>query len=442
MKTISKYCDENLRRAFPFYKIKTSHIAATALLALASAGANAGGFMVNLQGAKQTGMGHVGTALKLDASSVFFNPGSMSFLESRYNFSGGVSGIASTAAYKSNDGSITSETNSPFGTPFNAYASIKITEKFSAGIAVYTPFGSGLAWKEDWVGRFLSQNITLRAVYYQPTVSYKIIPQLGVGVGLVFATGSVEVNRAIPAGPNGTTSLKGNTSAFGFQAGIYAEPTEKLSIGLTYRSQVTMDVQGGDATFNVPSSLKTSFPEGNKFSAKLPLPASLNLGVGYKITDKFLLSGEFNYIFYSVYDSLNFDFEKNTASLADSRNPRLYSDVYIARLGGQYNITDNFTVRAGGYFDKSPVNNEYYSPETPDADRIGVSTGFSYAFLFGKPTGTAETSGKTYGSKLSIDVAFLYVHGLERATSYKPSNFSGIYRVNVYVPTVGLSYNF
>lgn len=442
MKTISMYFDENLRQALSFCKSKTPKILATAMVTFVVTNTFAGGFMVNLMGAKQNGMGHVGTALKLDASAVYFNPGMMSFLDNKYNFSAGVSGISSTAAYKSADGGITSETNSPLGTPFNAYVSIKFTDKLSGGLAVYTPFGSAVSWKDDWTGRFLSQNISLRAIYYQPTVSYKIIPQLGIGAGLVFATGAVEVNRAIPAGANGATSLKGNTSAFGFQVGVYAEPTEKLSIGVTYRSQVTMDIKGGDATFNVPSSLSANFPSPNKFSAKLPLPATLNLGVGYKITNKFQLSAEFNYIFYSAYDSLIFDFEKNTSSLADSRNPRLYKDVYIARLGGQYKISDNFTVRAGGYFDKSPVNNDYYSPETPDADRIGLSGGFSYAILFGKSAGTAETTGNSTGKRLSIDVAFLYIHGLERSTSYKPANFSGTYRVNAYIPSVGLSYSF
>ena len=37
----------------------------------------AGGFQVNLQGTKQTGMGHLGTSFHLGASSAFFNPAMM-----------------------------------------------------------------------------------------------------------------------------------------------------------------------------------------------------------------------------------------------------------------------------------------------------------------------------------------------------------------------------
>ena len=37
----------------------------------------AGGFQVNLQGTKQTGMGHLGSSFYLGASSTYFNPAMM-----------------------------------------------------------------------------------------------------------------------------------------------------------------------------------------------------------------------------------------------------------------------------------------------------------------------------------------------------------------------------
>ena len=44
-----------------------------AAAAIAS-GAYAEGYQVNNMSAKQTGMGHVGTAMKLNSESIFFNP--------------------------------------------------------------------------------------------------------------------------------------------------------------------------------------------------------------------------------------------------------------------------------------------------------------------------------------------------------------------------------
>ena len=46
----------------------------------------AGGYQVGLHGVKQIGMGLVGTSLTLDASSLFYNPGGLSFITPDYSF--------------------------------------------------------------------------------------------------------------------------------------------------------------------------------------------------------------------------------------------------------------------------------------------------------------------------------------------------------------------
>src|SRR5882762_4280284 len=82
----------------------------------------AGGFQVNLQGQKQTGMGHTGTGLLLDASSILFNPGAVTFLDSVYSISFGSSFIIPRTQYvESYPGIYTAETESHIGTPFTLY---------------------------------------------------------------------------------------------------------------------------------------------------------------------------------------------------------------------------------------------------------------------------------------------------------------------------------
>ena len=49
-----------------------------AAAAIAS-GAYAEGYQVNNMSAKQTGMGHVGPAMKLNSESIFFNPAATAF---------------------------------------------------------------------------------------------------------------------------------------------------------------------------------------------------------------------------------------------------------------------------------------------------------------------------------------------------------------------------
>src|SRR5436853_6832449 len=84
----------------------------------------AGGFQVNLQGQRQTGMGHTGTGYVTDAATIFFNPGGMGWLDTMVNLSGGVSFIMPRTEYlEAFPGTYTAEMVHNEGTPFEFYYS-------------------------------------------------------------------------------------------------------------------------------------------------------------------------------------------------------------------------------------------------------------------------------------------------------------------------------
>lgn len=385
----------------------------------------AGGFQVNLQGNKQTGMGHLGTGLTLGASNVYFNPGSMGFLDKKFSSEVGGSFITSEVAFQDQSTGITERTNNPLGTPFYAYASYKVTDKFSAGIGVYTPFGSTVDWGKEWSGSKLIQDISLRAIFIQPTVSYKITDKIGFGAGLNIVSGSVELNRELdaPFGDDNTVNLQGSTVAFGFNAGLYIQASEKLSFGLTYRSQVDVELKEGDATFSVDPLLATTLPN-TTFDATLPLPSTITFGIGYQINEKWLVSIEESFVQWSAYESLDFDFAN--ASTPDSKNARNYEDAIIVRAGVQYTASEKLDLRAGFYYDQSPIQDDYFSPETPNSDNYGITLGASF-----DPT-----------EKFGIDASILYIIGSERESYYQPEGFGGKYASRSFIPGIGLHYNF
>lgn len=389
-----------------------------------------GGFQVNLLGIKQIGMGHLGIGLKLDGSSVYFNSAALSFMPTKYSFSAGLSGIVAKTAFRKSDTGILERSDNPLGTPFYFYGATKLSEKFSVGLGIYTPFGSGVDWGDQWQGRYLIQRISLKTIFFQPTLSFKPHDKISIGAGLIYAYGAVKLNQALPLsnseGAEGQAELSGTTGGWGVNAGAFFQITEKLSLGLTYKSKIFMKMEDGKADFTVPASLASGFPSGNTFNASIPLPGSINGGVAFQATEKLLVGLDVNFIQWSSYDSLNFDFKNNTAQLRDSKNPRKYKDVMIVRLGGQYAFSDKFTIRAGGYYDLSPVSDEYLNPETPDSDRLGLSAGLSF-----KPC-----------TQLSIDASFLYINAATRKANYSPKNFEGTYKTVAYVPGIGLTYNF
>ena len=139
------------------------------------------GYQVNVLSAKQTGMGHVGTGMKLGAESMHFNPAGLVWLNNHMDISVGVSAVAAKAKY-THDG-YSAKTDNPLSTPLYAYAGYRIYDNLAAGISLTTPYGNGLKWPKNWAGVNLIQDISLRSYVLQPTLSYKITDKLSVGVG-------------------------------------------------------------------------------------------------------------------------------------------------------------------------------------------------------------------------------------------------------------------
>lgn len=413
------------------------------LLALAGTSAFAGGYRVSLQGQKQLAMGHTGVAVVNSAEVLFFNPAGMAFLEDKFNASVGANALFAKTKFQNETYNWQNSTDN-LGTPFNVYASYKINKWLSAGIAVYTPYGSKVEWDQDWQGSHLVNNIDLKAIYVQPTISLKVSDEFAIGGGPIYVTGSVEFNRNLNrnfTNENGdradvTIDAKGIT-AWGYTAGFMFNPCKDLRLGVNYRSEIIMEARGGDATFNdVPAFAQGTY-SNTTFDADLPLPAELTAGLSFNVTKKWMLAFDYNRTMWSAYDNLNIKF----ASGASSSNPRNYHDTNTYRVGTQYVANDKFTFRAGWYKDESPISAGYFAPETPRNDSMGYTGGLTYQI----------------NKKLGVDASFLYLHFDEIDASYDHYQetsvvngqvvsstipFGGTYKSTVFSPGLGLTYSF
>lgn len=387
------------------------------------------GYQVNFQGQKQQGMGGAGTALPLDGASLFFNPGSSSFLKENSVNLAFTPTFANTLFTDANTFE-SARTNSPMGTPFSAYAVYRAKEesKMFFGLAVYTPFGSTIQWEDGWMGRFALTKLKLKSIFIQPTISYKINDKIGIGAGFVYCVGNVNLQKDLPVqdstGQYGHAELSGSASGFGVNAGIYVQATKMLGIGLTYRSKVNMAVSDGQATFTVPSSLDENFPDGS-FSSSLPLPQVITLGLSIKINEKWSVAMDLNYVGWKAYDTLAFDYATNTSSLVDTKSARKYENIAAFRTGFNYKVNDMFDVRMGIARGNSPVKYGYVTPETPDGNRINYTAGLGY----------------TMGEHFQIDASVFYTH-VKRTDTNIETGLSGTYTTNVVAPGIAIIYKF
>jgi long-chain fatty acid transport protein len=380
-------------------------------------------------------MGHTGVAVVNNAELAFFNPAGLVYLENKINVAAGASAVFSNVKYQNSEFGISSETDSPVGTPFYAYGSYRVNDWLTLGLAAYTPYGSSVEWPTDWAGSHLVNNIDLQAIYIQALASVKISDKLSVGGGPIYVNGSVNFNRNL----NRTlTDLNGNrsnvtvdasgVSAFGWSASAMYNATEDLRFGINYRSEIMVEAEGGDATFqNVPNSPLTPFQD-TQFDAALPMPAELSVGLSYELLDKWLFAFDYNMTYWDVYESLDIDFANATP---DSNNPRNYKNSSSYRFGLQYFANETVTLRVGYYFDESPVQSGYFAPETPRNDAHGFTGGLSLHV----------------SDRFSIDAAFLYnrYEEVDESYNYYTENgetvpFEGTYKTSAFIPGLGVTY--
>ena len=132
-----------------------------------------------------------------------------------------------------------------------------------------------------------------------------------------------------------------------------------------------------------------------------------------------------NYVFWSIYDSLNFDFAENTDKLADLKSGRHYTNAFIFRAGWQGELKDNLLVRGGLTYDMTPVPDGFLTPETPDANKLALSGGIGYQW-----------------KQLRIDASFTWVEGAARYDINQETNFGGMFKGRAFIPGFGLTYIF
>lgn len=393
----------------------------------------AGGFRVALQSARQIGMGHVGTGMKLGPESIFFNPGAV-VLSDKQGVSISGNAIFSNVQFNSPLSDYVAEQVSHTSTPVAAYGSFNITDRLAGGLGFYTPYGSRSEWPENWQGQYISQLIDLKVFYFQPTLSYKVNEKLGIGAGLIYSMGSVELVRGIPLGADATktpdATLEAKANGIGYNAGISYTVDDDLTLGINYRSKVDVKAEDGTISFTqdrMPVSAAQAFT-ATQFKASIPLPAELTFGSGLQVNDRLTIASDFNYYFWSAYQELKFQYNGLVGGEAESVIPQAWEDSWAVRAGLQYMASDKLYLRGGAIYDAEVAPDTTLSPVTPDQARYSFTGGFTF-----NPT-----------EKLAIDGSIDFVNGIER-TVYRQNNiaqFGQRYKQSAIIPSFGINYSF
>lgn len=390
-------------------------------------------YQLNMQGMRQLAMGGSGGAIPWDASTVFYNPAGMNAIRNVQVYGSMNAMMPRTRYVPAPTGAGTLDAEEKTFTPFNVYfvSPLGYKSPLSIGMGIYTPFGTGINWGDNWTGRYLVQEMRMNTTFFQPTLSWQITDEISLGAGFIYARGNFEYRRAMPIiGEDGTeasSELTGKANGVGYNVGLHIKANDDVQFGITYRSQVNMNINRGYARFtNIPGSVGSSYIN-TAFETTLPMPQVVTVAMGWTVNENLTLQFEANYAGWAAYDSLRFDYENNTDLLTDEASPRRYRNSVTLRAGMQYTFrNDRWNMMLGTAYVPSPVREGYLHPEMPDAKHFLATGGLSFQI----------------SNRITAIGAVQYMFGEVRTGRSTEYGFAGKYLTKVINPGVALTYDF
>jgi long-chain fatty acid transport protein len=351
-------------------------IAAVSATVCSSAYGQAGGGGIRLYevGTPDMGLSGVGAGARAqDAATAYSNPAGMTSLPTTEMLLGGYGAFfdlrlglnRSTASVPpgSTDGGGQA---GGFVPGMAMYAVIPIGDRLRFGFAQNGVFGGSVDYDDNWVGRAFVTESTLVAMNFEPAMSYRICDWLSVGAGLNIYYVNMEVY--FRAGP-GEAAAKAKIEdakdwAVGYTIGLMLEPRRGTRIGITYVSQVNVDLDG---TFKPGSGVKTSFDAGIDF------PQGINVAVYHELSERLALLFDAGWTDWSEFGT--FKASAGPLSLAPDREWR---DTWRVGFGAQYRFAERWLLRGGYSYDSSPVRDSVRLPDIPVGEQHRVSLGVEH----------------------------------------------------------------
>ena len=430
-------------------------VAAAALLLVAGNPAFGAGFGIFEHGSKAMGMAGAFTAQADDPSLLFHNAGGLAFVNED-ELAAGVTWIKGSEAefegaapFPGSGVHAEQELLSEF--PPHIYYVAPINNSWKWGIGVNAPFGLVTEWKDPgtFAGRFLSTKASLEGIDINPTIGWQISPNFGLGFGAIGRLSKVELNRNIAAvNPFTQTAVDvgkvkiesdGYDTGYGWNVGLLHKVTPRVSWGLSYRSQISIDYSGDGRLTQIPTGnaqLDAIVRSRTPFDTNLPVKTSVDfpdmasIGVAVGITPRLLVEVDANWTGWSSFEEVVIQGDDPTARAVFGPNsnpaqargtviPEGWDDAMNYRLGVKLQRGPTTEWRFGYVYDETPQPEEVVSPLLPDANRNGFTVGY----------------GST-GPGLKWDVALMYLMFDERERHHTLPNepvFHGTYETTAWL---------
>tara|TARA_R110002012_G_scaffold320653_1_gene544877 strand:- start:790 stop:2094 length:1305 start_codon:yes stop_codon:yes gene_type:complete len=392
---------------------------------MASSSVLAAGFQVNEHSANGLGRAMAGQAAKPENASILAtNPAAIGVFKEA-EFSASVSfidpnvDISGNVTYSFGDtlvgGGVAKEDNiaETAFVPGFFYVS-PINDNFSAGVGVFTTYGLRSDYSDDFGALHFADTAEVKTVTVNPALSYKVNKQLMVGFGLNVTYAEAEIGSGVsntlaatiegleptaqalgitlPSLNAGSSlfSMEGDDVGFGWNVGVFWQPSELTNIALSHRAETKLELDGAVSSETPVFPIELNQPG----SLDLNLAAITELAIDQKIDDQWSVQASLTFTDWSTFQKLEANLEDGENFLIKEEN---FDDSWRGSIGVTYILNDEFTLRAGYAYDDGVVSVENRSLSIPDTDRHWISGGLTY----------------TMSENTSIDAAYVFIDGRE-----------------------------
>ncbi len=276
-------------------------------------------------------------------------------------------------------GVVENEAESNWWTPPSAYVTHQINDKLWAGFGIFSRYGLGIDYEDDWTGRYDIQEATIQSLDLNPSVAYKVMDNLSLSAGLRAEWFDLEMYKAIPTAtpfvdPDLQLKLTGDSWGIGYNLGAYYEATDWISFGLAYDSRIQQEVEG-DYSASSPLGTVSSGTGGGDITT----PDIIRLGTSVQATEKLTLNAGIVYTLWSSYNELAIHFDPPLlGKIPSSTSEKDWSDVFRYQLGAEYALNETWALRAGYVYDETPDPDTTVDYIVPANDRNLFSVGVGY----------------------------------------------------------------
>lgn len=348
---------------------------------------HAAGFALIEQSGSGMGNAYAGAAaIAEDASTIFFNPAGMTYIEGTqvvgalhlirpsgdFNDQGSTGGLGRPRGGEG--GNIGGINYVP-----NFYYKRDISDAVKFGLGVGAPFGLKTEYDNDWLGRFQGVKSDLKTVNINPALALKVNDQLSLGFGINAMWIQAELTSAVNLVPIGGTEtklkVKGDDWGWGYNFGAIYQITSDTRLGLAYRSKVDQKLRGdSDSPFTLLDGNANTRLNGD-VTAETTLPETLSLSSFTHLNDQWDLLGDITWTRWSRFRELRV-LRENGSTL--SVTPQNWDNTMRYSIALNYKYSDTLKLRVGLAYDEEAIQDEFRTVRIPGNDRKWLALGANW----------------------------------------------------------------